>query len=260
MQFQANPESIPFFLAAAISVALSRFALQRRARPVALAFALMMAGEAAWSFFEALELVVVDIETKRLCFALRATGTVTMILSLLATVLLYTGRDQWAQPRRFTLICAPAILLLVLAWTNPWHHLYWTRLWKRLDQRPLDRDAGLRTALQGSFYLLRHPRGNFYLSAGQRRLPLGRRLSRPGRVHALRNRLALDYQYHRHVTGFRIHYVDSAAMSFVITGLAFVPGLFRYRLLDLTPVAWAVVVDGSRTRSSRSIRPAGLSS
>ena len=38
-------------------------------------------------------------------------------------------------------------------------------------------------------------------------------------------------------------YVDSAAMSFGVTGLAFVPALFRYRLLDLTPVAWAAVVD-----------------
>ena len=43
---------------------------------------------------------------------------------------------------------------------------------------------------------------------------------------------------------FGFIYVDTAAMSFGITGLAFVPGLFRYRLLDLTPVAWAVVVDG----------------
>ena len=24
--------------------------------------------------------------------------------------------------------CAPSLALLVLAWTNPWHHLYWTRI------------------------------------------------------------------------------------------------------------------------------------
>ena len=43
---------------------------------------------------------------------------------------------------------------------------------------------------------------------------------------------------------FGFIYVDSAAMSFAVTGLAFMPGLFRYRLLDLTPVAWAAVVEG----------------
>ena len=38
-------------------------------------------------------------------------------------------------------------------------------------------------------------------------------------------------------------YVDLAAASFAVTGLAFVPGLSRFRLLDLTPVAWATVVE-----------------
>ncbi len=38
-------------------------------------------------------------------------------------------------------------------------------------------------------------------------------------------------------------YIDLAAASFAVTGLAFVPGLWRLRLLDLTPVAWATVVD-----------------
>ncbi len=38
-------------------------------------------------------------------------------------------------------------------------------------------------------------------------------------------------------------YVDSAAMAFGLTGLAFVPGLLRYRLLDMTPVAWARVIE-----------------
>ena len=33
-------------------------------------------------------------------------------------------------------------------------------------------------------------------------------------------------------------------MTFAVTGVAFLSGLFRFRLLDLTPVAWAVVVKG----------------
>ena len=44
------------------------------------------------------------------------------------------------------------------------------------------------------------------------------------------------------VFGF-IH-VDSVAIAFGVTGLAFLPAMFRYRLLDLTPVAWAAVVRG----------------
>ena len=44
------------------------------------------------------------------------------------------------------------------------------------------------------------------------------------------------------VFGF-IH-VDSVAIAFGVTGLAFLPALIRYRLLELTPVAWAAVVRG----------------
>ncbi len=44
------------------------------------------------------------------------------------------------------------------------------------------------------------------------------------------------------VFGF-IH-VDSVAIAFGVTGLAFLPALVRYRLLELMPVAWAAVVRG----------------
>jgi signal transduction histidine kinase/CheY-like chemotaxis protein len=43
---------------------------------------------------------------------------------------------------------------------------------------------------------------------------------------------------------FGYTHVDTAAMTFAVTGVAFLSGLFRFRLLDLTPVAWAVVVKG----------------
>jgi PAS domain S-box-containing protein len=244
MQLQANPESVPFFLAAAISIVLSRFALRRRARPVARAFALMMVGEAAWAFFEALELVVVDIETKKLCFVLRATGTVTLILSLLATVLLYTGRDQWVKPPRFTVICAPALLLLVFAWTNPWHHLYWTRLWNASINGHWIAMPVYGPGFKAHFIYC-------YLLVAVSTVLLAEAAYRSAGVYRAQAAVMLFGIILPWVINiidmsrlFGFIYVDSAAMSFGITGLAFVPGLFRYRLFDLTPVAWAAVVDG----------------
>ena len=129
MTFQANPEAIPFFVAAAIAAGVAFFATRRRATPMTIAFTMMMAGESAWALFEALELVFADLETKKLCFTLRATGSVTAVLSLLATVLIFTRRDSWLRPPRIVAVYAVPVLLLAAAWTNPWHHLYWTRLW-----------------------------------------------------------------------------------------------------------------------------------
>ena len=36
--------------------------------------------------------------------------------------------------------------------------------------------------------------------------------------------------------------VDLVSMTFAVTGLTFLPALFRFHLLDLPPVAWAMVV------------------
>ena len=43
---------------------------------------------------------------------------------------------------------------------------------------------------------------------------------------------------------FGFIHVDSVVLAFGVSGLAFLPAMFRYRLLDLTPVAWAAVVRG----------------
>ncbi len=45
-----------------------------------------------------------------------------------------------------------------------------------------------------------------------------------------------------HILG--VMYTDTAAMTFAVTGLAFLPAVLRYRLLEVTPVAWATVVRG----------------
>ena len=38
--------------------------------------------------------------------------------------------------------------------------------------------------------------------------------------------------------------VDLVSPTFAVTGLSFLPALFRFHLLDLPPIAWAVVVKG----------------
>ncbi len=96
--------------------------------PMAPAFVTMMAGETAWALGATLEPILVDLSAKRICIDLRILGTVTAILGLLAFVLRYTGLFRWLTIRRFAAICAPAIPLIALAWTDPLHHLYWTQL------------------------------------------------------------------------------------------------------------------------------------
>jgi signal transduction histidine kinase/ActR/RegA family two-component response regulator len=244
--FQPNPEAIPFGITVLIAAGLALLAWRWRARRVAIAsaFAVMMVGEAAWALFEGLELLTVDLESKRVCFALRVAGATTTTLGMLAFILGYTGHARWLAPWRFAAIAAPVVALTLTAWTNEWHHLYWRSIeneriggfWIAMPEY----GPGFRAHLVYTYVVAAVATALLaravYLSSGVFRAQAGVMLFGvllPWVVNII------DMSQ---VFGF-IH-VDSVAIAFGVTGLAFLPGLFRYRLLDLTPVAWAAVVRG----------------
>jgi signal transduction histidine kinase/ActR/RegA family two-component response regulator len=246
--FQANAESIPFGITVLISAGLAFLAWRRRRgrglAETAPAFAVMMAGEAAWALFEALELVIIDDGLKRLCFALRVAAASITLLGMLAFVLRYTECTWWLAPRRFAVLAVPMLVLTLLAWTNPWHHFYWEAIRnERLGEFWIampDYGPGFRTHMTYSYGL-----------AAVATILLGRAVYRSSGVFRVQAWILLlgvllpwvvNIIDMSQVFGY-IH-VDSVALAFGLMGLAFLPGLFRYRLLDLTPVAWASVVRG----------------
>jgi signal transduction histidine kinase/CheY-like chemotaxis protein len=242
--FQANPEAIPFFIAAAISATLAVWTWPRRGQSQFAHFGAMMAGEASWAFFEALELVTRDLPVKQVCFQLRTAGATVTILAVLAFALGYSGFADWLRPRRFCLFWAPALLAVLVAWTNGWHHLFWKELRNDtigdyLIAMPVY--GPLFWAYFAYCYLLVAVATAFLAHAVFRSRGLYR-----AQAAVMLFGVTLPWVVNMidmsHIFGF-IH-VDSAAMTFAVTGLLFLPGLFRYRLLDLTPVAWAVVVKG----------------
>jgi signal transduction histidine kinase/CheY-like chemotaxis protein len=240
--FQANPEAIPFFLATAISGALAVWAWRRRKSPQFATFACIMAGEASWALFEALELVTMPLRVKYLWFELRTAGATFAVLAVLALVLRYVGLVQWLRPRRFSIVCAPAVVTIALAWTNPLHHLFWKRLWNEDIGGYLIAMPGYGPAFWCHFaycYLLVAVTTVLLANAVFRLAGLYRAQAAV-MLFAVTLPWIVNMIDMSQIFGF-IH-VDSAAMTFAVTGLLFLPGLFRFRLFDLAPVAWAAVV------------------
>ena len=151
-----------------------------------------------------------------------------------------------AQDAPISVRSAPAVVLIVLAWTNPWHGFFWSR--EDIDSAGEFRNAvrehgpgawafivyaytvvGLSVVLLGQAVVL---------SAGMYRAQAGVML------FGVLVPAVIDVVDWSNLFWF-IH-VDTVSLSFVLTGLAFLPGLFRYHLLDLTPVAWAVVIRGMK--------------
>ena len=241
---QPNPEAIPFAVAAVVSATLAVLAWRRIGLPMAPAFTVMMAGEAAWALFEAIELVCIEPNAQALCYELRTAGAVITVLGLLAFVLRYTGSVQWLEPRRLAVVCAPALALIVVAWTNPLHHLYWVTHVPRLEGR-----FHIAIPVYGPAFWVHF--GYCYVLVAVSAFLLAQAAAQSAGVYRAQAAVMLFAVIVPWIVNiidmtqvFGYIHVDTAAMTFAVTGLAFLPGLFRFRLLDLTPVAWAVVVKG----------------
>jgi len=242
MTFQSIPEAIPIGVAAVFSSALAFLAWRRRAMPMAPAFATMMAGETAWALGAALEPIVVELPIKCLCIDLRILGTVTAILGLSAFVFRYTGLFRWLKTYRFAAICTPAIPLIVLAWTDPLHHLYWAQLSNEPIGGPM---IAIRSFGPGFWAIFVY----CYALVAVSTILLAQAVIRSTGVYQAQAAVmlfgvllpwAVDIMDMLRVIPFIP--VDLVSPTFALTGLTFLPALFRFHLLDLPPVAWAVVI------------------
>jgi hypothetical protein len=124
--WQQHPDAIYFFVASGISALLSIFAWRRRRVPTSPAFASMMLGQTAWSLGSGLELSFSDLPTKLLSLDLMNLGVAITVPSLLVFVLRFTSLDRRFSRRRLLLVMAFPLATILAAWTNPWHHLYYS--------------------------------------------------------------------------------------------------------------------------------------
>jgi PAS domain S-box-containing protein len=242
--FQSVPEAFPIAVAAVFSSVLAVVAWRRRAMPMAPAFATMMAGETLWALGAALEPLVVELAIKRLLIDLRILGVFTAILGLLAFVLRFTGLQAWSRRPRFAAICAGAIPLIALAWTDPLHHLYWSSLSIR---RIGTAWIAIRSFGPGFWAILAY----CYAVVATSIVLLVQAVFRSTAVHRTQAAVmlfgvllpgAVEILDMTHMLPSIP--VDLVSPTFAVTGLCFLPALFRWHLLDLPPVAWVAVVEG----------------
>jgi hypothetical protein len=206
----------------------------------------MMAGETAWALGVGLELVFADLPTKTLCLDLTIVGKVIVPVGLLVFALRYTGLQAWVTRHTVALACALPTATVLLHWTNPWHHLFW----KRLSVAP--GDGYLRAVgVYGPWF--REHAAYCYALMALSILLLAR--SVPQMTGVYRRQVALILFGATAPWAVNAVYLaglspypnlDLTAAVFCLTGLAIVPGLLRYRILDLIPVARDAVVQGMR--------------
>ena len=242
--FQSIPEAIPIGIAAVLSSVLVVLAWRRRAMPMAPAFATMMAGETIWcpwrraraDHHRAPHQASLHRSTNPRCRH-RDSGLAGVRFSLLRVGPLADGTAVRRDLR-------PAIPLIVLAWTDPIHHLYFAQL---SNERIGESWIAIRSFGPGFWGMLAY----CYALMAVSTVLLANAVIRSTGVYRAQAAVMLFGVLLPWVVDIidmagmvRFIPVDLVSPTFALTGLSFLPGLFRFRLLDLTPVAWAVVVEG----------------
>lgn len=246
----------PILFATALSLFLAIYALayRRRIQPggggddaALLAFAAMNVAVAVWTGFSALKLLSTDPGLQLQFYRLLYFGSSSLGPLLLLFVLAYTGRTRWVRPRVAAGLFLVPVLFWALLFTNPYDLVIASTRVVDVDGLVVLRTTPGPAYIALSFtYVAVIAVGTLALVAvegirrGRSQLPETALLS-----VAIAVPIATSALTSAGVPPFAFDAVNYVPVSAVVSSLALSVATFRYRFLDLRPVAYRTVVDDS---------------
>ncbi len=242
MYWQYTPYTTLVFIAALISGGLTLWGWRRHPAPGAGWFTALTFSAFSWALCYGLEMVSTDLPATLLWSKMQYLGAVSLPVAWLALVLTYTGQRRWLSPRNVALLFVVPLITLALVWTNEYHELIWV-------------NPGLETGLP--FNTLSFAPGMWYwvniayayallvlstillVAAFVRSTPLYRRQI----AFLLLFSLITWIGNLAYTVGLTPQGMNLTPVTFSVSGLLIAWGLFRYRILDVVPVARDVIVE-----------------
>jgi PAS domain S-box-containing protein len=237
---------LPMIASAVVSAALAYFAWHRRPAPGATWFSLLMLAVAEWSLGYALELASLDLPTTLFWDNMAWLGAAFAPTLWFAFALQYTDQGRWLTRRNMAILAIEPLITLLLVWTNGFHGLV---------------ESNIRVDTSGSFSALVVTYGPWYwinIAYSYLLLFLGailiclliQTLKRSahlyrGQAGALLIAVAAPWLGNA-LTIFGLSpfpHLDLTPFAFTVTGVGMASSLFRFRLLDIVPVAREAVFE-----------------
>lgn len=239
--------ALPEFIAALLAFSIIMPLVRRRWRkqlPGLTTFIFFVASTAVWSLSTGFSTLSPDMSTQYLWAKIGYLGIATLPAFWLIFVWRYTGwRGSLPWSKAVGLLLLP-VITNVMVWTNELHLLHWREIYFNDALTP----PMLETLRGPWFYLIHLPYsyGLLLLAA----FILLRSLSNSPRTYRSQLLFLLVAGIFPFVgnafylAGFRLFGdVDPTPLTFVFSGIIVVYALFRYRLLNLTPIAYQAVFD-----------------
>jgi len=245
MHWQYTPYVIFTLVAATISGLLMLWGWLHRPAPGAGWFTALMFSAFFWAIFYGLEMVSTNLPDTLFWSKVQYLGSVSLTVEWLALVLTYTGHRQRLTPRNVALLFLIPLITLALVWTNESHELIWMN-------PGLEANSAFNTLsfTPGAWYWVNiaYAYAIFVFStillvvAFARSTPLYRQQIIFLLIFSILTWLG-NFAYTLGLTPQRINLTP---LTFSVSGLLIAWGLFRYRILDITPVARDVIIEGMR--------------
>jgi len=203
----------------------------------------LMLSTAEWASLSVLHGVSPDLSTKILLAKIEYLGIVTVPPAILVFVLQYTARERWLTSLNLNLMGIIPVLTLVLVWTNSAHHLVWKSVWLETSgsMRIAVYDHGRWFWIWICFTYFTYLISTFWFVSSLIRSPY---------LYGMQVLLMLIGICSPWLTTasyiFRLMpspYIELASLPFTLSGLALVWGLFRFRILDIMPVAMKTALE-----------------
>ena len=243
MSWQYTPYALPLFLATATLLGLTAIAWRRRQMPGARVFGMLTLVVAIWTLGYAFELGSTTLGQIVFWAKLEYFGIVGGTFCAMLLTLIYTQRRHWLTPTRLAGLALIPAITLALVWTNELHGLIW-------------RTVGLirigpvaRFDVTYGWWFAVHTIYSYAILLGCQVLLYQAflRSKRPYRGQAA----VLALSASAPLLGNIIYLaglspfpnLDLTPFAFALGGLLWAIGLFRYRLLDIVPVARDTIIE-----------------
>ncbi|MBW7572390.1 sensor histidine kinase [Caproiciproducens faecalis] len=243
MKYQYIPFCWPLWISAFITLSLGLFTMAKRQNAKgAISFIISMFIVTVWSSGNALEMLGADLATKLFWANVQYFAYCYSPVSLLSLCMEYTGLDSWVRNKKIFWLCVIPTIVVILVWTDGAHGLVRSNM--HLDYSGLFPVIGKKYGPVFYFhaaysYLLDFIAWELLVSAAFFKKSIYRKqafsllmglsfIMFPSLIYVLK--LIPSYQF------------DVTPVFFGPAGLIAAWGLFRYRLFDIVPMAWATVL------------------
>lgn len=222
-------------------VVVALFAYQRRRVRGAWYLTLLCLSGAVWAMFEGMRYIGLDLETDRIVTYAQYLGVVPIAgLTLLFSLTVF-GYERWVNRSVITLFIAVSGTFLVLVWTDPLHHLVYSRFYMD-DSGPFPMRAIERGILwwivTGYLYLLSLALGALLI----RIMVTTDTMLRAQAGVILAALFVVLFVNLIYVTGNSpVPDMDISPLSFIVVAISMAWGFFRYNLLNILPIARAEI-------------------